>query len=81
MSPNPNVSAVTPDAAGSSTETKWLIVWPNGDVYGIHTDEAAANSGLISLTQALTSYGVPSIYFPFVKRRRRTITRSAWEDA
>lgn len=73
---------MSPTAApGPEVEIRWLVIWPNGEVYATHGDEVSANAALKALTSALTSYTVPEVYFPVVKRRRRTITRTPWEDA
>jgi hypothetical protein len=75
---NPKPEESGPEVA---QETRWLITWPNGEVYGTHQDEISARAGMVALTSVLTSYTVPEEYFPTVKRRKRTITKTPWEDA
>ena len=72
------MSPVAPDVA---VEYRWLIIWPNGQIYGDHPDEASAKRGAEALISALSSYTVPAGYFPTVKRRKRTVTTTPWEDA
>jgi hypothetical protein len=74
-------AAVAANGPEVADETRWLIIWPNGVVYTVHDDEESARAALKALLSMLISYTVPEEYFPDVKRRRRTVTRSKWEDA